>query len=193
MTALSVLTAPALSEEDATARPVPWRQMGWVPWRQHRAALGGAAAFLTVTTVYMWLAGLQLHHAYAAAIACRPAGSTLCGELSSNFNDIGQFLAGGLPLQVVPVLIGAFLGAPVLAREMETGTFRYAWTQGFGRRRWTLAKLVGLAVVVATATGAVSDDGIIDPRDTRTVLGFCLSVVRSRPVEGATSYGVFRL
>jgi acetyl-CoA carboxylase carboxyltransferase component len=43
------------------------------------------------------------------------------------------------------------------------------------------------------ATGAVSDDGIIDPRDTRTVLGICLSVVRSRPIEGATSYGVFRL
>ena len=43
------------------------------------------------------------------------------------------------------------------------------------------------------ATGAVSDDGIIDPRDTRTVLGLCLSVVRSRPLEGATSYGVFRL
>ena len=43
------------------------------------------------------------------------------------------------------------------------------------------------------ATGAVSDDGIIDPRDTRTVLGLCLSVVRSRPIEGATGYGVFRL
>jgi acetyl-CoA carboxylase carboxyltransferase component len=43
------------------------------------------------------------------------------------------------------------------------------------------------------ATGAVSDDGIIDPRDTRTVLGLCLSVVRSRPIEGATTYGVFRL
>ncbi len=43
------------------------------------------------------------------------------------------------------------------------------------------------------ATGAVSDDGIIDPRDTRTVLGMCLSIVRSRPIEGATSYGVFRL
>jgi acetyl-CoA carboxylase carboxyltransferase component len=43
------------------------------------------------------------------------------------------------------------------------------------------------------ATGAMSDDGIIDPRDTRTVLGMCLSVVRSRPIEGATSYGVFRL
>ena len=43
------------------------------------------------------------------------------------------------------------------------------------------------------ATGAISDDGIIDPRDTRTVLGLCLSVVRSRSIEGATSYGVFRL
>jgi ABC-2 family transporter len=54
----------------------------------------------------------------------------------------------------VPVLIGAFAGAPVLAREMETGTFRYAWTQGFGRWRWALAKLVLLAVVLAAATGA---------------------------------------
>jgi acyl-CoA carboxylase subunit beta len=43
------------------------------------------------------------------------------------------------------------------------------------------------------ATGAMSDDGIIDPRDTRTVLGLCLSVVRSKAIEGATSYGVFRL
>jgi acetyl-CoA carboxylase carboxyltransferase component len=43
------------------------------------------------------------------------------------------------------------------------------------------------------ATGAISDDGIIDPRDTRTVLGICLSVVRNKPIEGARSYGVFRL
>ncbi len=43
------------------------------------------------------------------------------------------------------------------------------------------------------ATGAISDDGIIDPRDTRDVLGMCLSVVRNRPVEGTEGYGVFRL
>ena len=43
------------------------------------------------------------------------------------------------------------------------------------------------------ASGAISDDGIIDPRDTRTVLGMCLSVVRNRAVEGAPNYGVFRL
>ncbi|NOX28653.1 MAG: acyl-CoA carboxylase subunit beta [Actinobacteria bacterium] len=43
------------------------------------------------------------------------------------------------------------------------------------------------------ATGAISDDGIIDPRDTRDVLGMCLSVVRNRPIEGTDGYGVFRL
>ncbi len=47
--------------------------------------------------------------------------------------------------------------------------------------------------VALEATGAISDDGIIDPRDTRTVLGICLSVVRNRPIEGAAGYGVFRL
>jgi hypothetical protein len=38
--------------------------------------------------------------------------------------------------------------------ELETGTFRYAWTQGFGRRRWALAKLAAIAVVLAAATAA---------------------------------------
>ena len=52
------------------------------------------------------------------------------------------------------MLIGAFVGAPVLARELESGTFRYAWTQGFGRRRWAIAKLVLLAVVLTAAAGA---------------------------------------
>lgn len=43
------------------------------------------------------------------------------------------------------------------------------------------------------ATGAISDDGIIDPRDTRTVLGICLSVVGNREVQGTSEFGVFRL
>ncbi len=37
------------------------------------------------------------------------------------------------------------------------------------------------------------DDGIIDPRDTRTVLGLCLSVIDSQPVTGTRGYGVFRM
>jgi acetyl-CoA carboxylase carboxyltransferase component len=43
------------------------------------------------------------------------------------------------------------------------------------------------------ATGRVWDDGIIDPRDTRTVLGIALSAVHSAPIEGAEGYGVFRM
>ncbi|MFI1996674.1 acyl-CoA carboxylase subunit beta [Actinoplanes sp. NPDC020271] len=42
-------------------------------------------------------------------------------------------------------------------------------------------------------SGMLYDDGVIDPRDTRTVLGICLSVIHNAPVEGARGYGVFRL
>ncbi|WP_199440816.1 acyl-CoA carboxylase subunit beta [Umezawaea beigongshangensis] len=42
-------------------------------------------------------------------------------------------------------------------------------------------------------SGRLYDDGVIDPRDTRTVLGLCLSAVHSGPVEGAAGYGVFRM
>ena len=59
-------------------------------------------------------------------------------------------------MNLAPALIGAFAGAPVLARELETGTYRYAWTQGFGRERWTIAKLALLAVAVTAAAGAFS-------------------------------------
>jgi acetyl-CoA carboxylase carboxyltransferase component len=42
-------------------------------------------------------------------------------------------------------------------------------------------------------SGKVYDDGIIDPRDTRTVLGICLSVIHNQPIEGTRGYGVFRM
>ena len=93
---------------------------------------------------YLWIVGSTLHSAYAAAVACHPVGSPACQDAVNTFNGLDNFLSNGIILQVFPVLIGAFIGAPLLAREMETGTFRYAWTQGFGRWRWTLAKLVAL-------------------------------------------------
>jgi hypothetical protein len=154
MTALSM---SARAEEDASLRPVPWRRMGWVTWRQHRTALAGVAVFLGALAVALWLAGRQLHNAYAAAIAaCHPASPLACPNMVNAFNGTNDFLANGGMLQAVPVLIGAFAGAPVLARELETGTFRYAWTQGFGRWRWALAKLVLLAVAVTAAAGLFS-------------------------------------
>jgi acyl-CoA carboxylase subunit beta len=41
-------------------------------------------------------------------------------------------------------------------------------------------------------SGMVYDDGVIDPRDTRTVLAICLSVIENAPIRGADGYGVFR-
>jgi ABC-type transport system involved in multi-copper enzyme maturation permease subunit len=156
MTTLTTLAVPARSDEDANLRPMPWRRMTWVTWRQHRTALTGVAVLLVAMALCFWVAGLHLHHAYGAAIACHPAGSFACNDLVNTFNGMYGFLANGFLLQVVPALIGAFVGAPVLARELESGTFRFAWTQGFGRWRWTLAKGVGLGVVVTAVTGAIT-------------------------------------
>jgi hypothetical protein len=130
--------------------------MAWVTWRHHRVALGGVAVFLGALAVWLWRVGLQLHHAYSAAVDCHPAGTTACSELILNFRVTGGILKGGFVLQPVPALIGAFVGPLVLAYELETGTFRYAWTQGFGRGRWTLAKLVILGVALAASAGAFS-------------------------------------
>ena len=154
---MTALTMPARPDEDDTRlRPIPWRRMAGVTWRQHRIALAGVAVLLGALAVWLWIAGMSLHHAYAAAVACHPASSAACQGLDSTLNGMDNFAGRhpGFILQVVPVLIGAFVGAPVLARELETGTFRYAWTQGFGRWRWALAKLVLLAVVLAAAAGA---------------------------------------
>src|ERR1700733_10038986 len=152
---MTALTRPARpSEDDTSLRPIPWRRMAGVTWRQHRIALTGVAVLLCALTVYLWIAGLSLNHAYAAAVGCQPASSVTCQGLDSTLDGMDNFLSNGFILQVLPAAIGAFVGAPVLARELETGTFRYAWTQGFGRRRWAVAKLVLLAVVVTAAAGA---------------------------------------
>ena len=43
------------------------------------------------------------------------------------------------------------------------------------------------------ASSMVTDDGIIDPRDTRSVLGMCLSIVNNKEIKGSDGFGVFRL
>jgi len=158
---MTARTVPARQDEnDSGLRPVPWRRMAGVTWRQHRIALAGVAVLLGALAVWLWTIGTSLHAAYTAAVTCHPASSAACQNLVNNFNvsatdhTMGGKGAAGVLLQVLPVLIGAFAGAPALARELETGTFRYAWTQGFGRWRWALAKLLLLAVVLAAATAA---------------------------------------
>jgi hypothetical protein len=159
VTAPTTLTRPAQLGQDPALEPLPWWRMTWVTWRQHRVALLGLAVLLGALALYLWLAGRQMHHAYAVATACHPASSAPCVtalvDFTSTYNITARQLLP-LLLQAVPALIGAFLGAPLLARELETGTFRFAWTQGFGRWRWTLLKLVLLGVVAAGAAGLFS-------------------------------------
>ena len=51
----------------------------------------------------------------------------------------------------MPALIGVFWGAPLVARELETGTYRLAWNQSVTRTRWLAVKLglIGLAAMAA--------------------------------------------
>jgi hypothetical protein len=147
-------------------RPVPWTRLAYVTWRQHRAALTGAAAFLGLISLYLLIMGLAINNAYAKVASCHPASSGACQQLAHAFNaqywgggGTGAVSAGGAQtvsslMLVVPVLLGVFLGAPVLARELESGTFRFAWTQGCGRVRWAVTKLALLAVVVTAVTWA---------------------------------------
>ena len=148
---MTAQTMPAQPAEDTTLRPLPWRRMAGVIWRQHRFALVTVAVVFGGAAIYLWLVGSTLHNAYAAAVACHPVGSAGCQDLVNTFNGLDSFLSNGIIIQVLPVLIGAFIGAPLLAREIETGTFRYTWTQGFGRWRWTFAKLAALGLSVTVA------------------------------------------
>ena len=155
---MTALTRPARPhEDDAALRPLPWRRMAGVIWRQHRVSLVGVAVLLGALSVWLWIAGTHVHDTYAAATSCHPASSPSCLDLIDAFNSTWDLMSiPAILLQVVPALIGAFTGAPVLARELETGTFRFAWTQGFERWRWALAKLTAIAVVLAAASWAFS-------------------------------------
>lgn len=148
MTSLTV--APALP-----VRPVPWPRLGWVAWRRYRTTLAATAILLAAIAAYLVTDGQQIRSAYATYLDCRPVNSTTCEFAWQNFRDhSSQRGLLGVVLLFLPGIVGAFAGAPVFARELETGTFRYAWTQGVGRMRWAIAALAPGAVGVATIMGA---------------------------------------
>jgi ABC-2 family transporter protein len=155
---MTALTIPARPSRDESPRPVPWRQLAWVSWRQYRLALAGAVVFLGVLALYLLIMGLRIRSAYASVSSCASSNSQACSDVQSLFGNTYYITAEvtAALLHVVPVLIGVFAGAPILARELETGTFRFAWTQGAGRIRWTVARLVLPAVTVTVAAAAFS-------------------------------------
>ncbi|MGS2589326.1 hypothetical protein [Streptomyces hebeiensis] len=61
--------------------------------------------------------------------------------------DFGRYVNyAGVVLLVLPVLVGAFVAGPVIARELESGTYKLAWTQSASPARWLAAKLAVPAV-----------------------------------------------
>lgn len=136
-------------------RPVPWPRMGWVAWRRYRATLAAVIGVLVAIATYLVIDGLRMRSVYSAYLNCRPTDSAKCQFAWDSLREAyGQTGLVTIVLVLLPGLVGAFVGAPVLAREMETGTFRYTWTQGAGRMRWAVSQLVAGALGVAVVTGA---------------------------------------
>jgi hypothetical protein len=155
---VTVLTTPAQPDQYADRRPVPWRRLAWISWRQYRHSAAGTGVFLGVLALYLLIMGLEIRSAYAAATACSATAPRACTAVLNLFNNDYHSAAEvtAAVLNGVPVLAGVFAGAPILARELEAGTFRFAWTQGAGRTRWTLARLALPAVTVTAAAAALS-------------------------------------
>jgi hypothetical protein len=121
-------------------------------WRQFRAQATAAFGALAVVAVVLAITGPRLVHLYdISVVPCQAQGD--CSAAVSAFVGRYSILQGlGVVLVVVPGIIGVFWGAPLLARELETGSYQLAWTQSVPRKRWLAVKLglVGLASV-ATA------------------------------------------
>jgi ABC-type transport system involved in multi-copper enzyme maturation permease subunit len=133
---------------------LPLAGLGWVTWRQHRVALAGVVALLGGISLFFAIQGAGMHH-FASQV-----GIASCGDINGAGCQTAELLfeqkygnwAQFLPRFVlfVPGLLGIFVGAPLVAKELESGTFRFAWTQGRTRGRWIVTKL---ALIAATLVG----------------------------------------
>jgi hypothetical protein len=125
--------------------------MLWVAWRQHRAQAIGAAAVAAVIAAYAVTVGFVIRDASvdSGLVDCLAEGRAcdlLAMELLRRFDRTVGLLNFSIWL---PLLVGAFFGAPLVARELERGTHLLAWTQGVTRGRWLLTR------VAVTAAGIV--------------------------------------
>jgi hypothetical protein len=138
--------------------------MIWVTWRQFRAQALAVLVLLAAAAIGFLITGLRMHHSYAADLAaCAPVhacdGATPAARaLGAQFSQLQRsYEATVLLLQLlvvaVPALIGIFWGAPLIGRELETGTHELAWNQTVTRTRWLAVKLtvVGVAAIATAA------------------------------------------
>jgi hypothetical protein len=126
--------------------------VSWLIWRHHRLAGLSALVLLIVVAVPLVLSGLTLRSGYdqLGIAACAGHTDPRCIDLLSQYSD--QYRGWGqqlLPwLNFVPGLLGALVGAPLLARELEQRTHLLAWTQSVTRRRWLIVKLAALVLAI---------------------------------------------
>jgi uncharacterized membrane protein len=133
--------------------------MTWLTWRQFRAQAFTATAALAVFAVLLAATGPHLASLYATS-GISGCQATSCEHLASNFLQqlyaAGTYwvlyLLGVVIILLAPALIGLFWGAPLIARELETGTSALAWNQSITRTRWLAVKLtlIGLAAMALT-------------------------------------------
>jgi len=131
--------------------------MTWLTWRQFRPQAVTALAALAVFAILLGATEPHLASMYATSGVAGCQGGA-CGAAARNFllTVSGAytivFMLGIACVIVAPALIGVFWGAPLIAREFETGTYRMAWTQSITRARWMAGKLAvpGLAAIALT-------------------------------------------
>ena len=134
--------------------------MIWVSWRQHRSQAVACLGVLVALAVYAILLGTSMRTAFGqdGLISCL-ARSHLTGCPASIQTFTNRFgsevnVAFWSVLLILPGLVGVLVGAPLIARELEYGTWRLAWSQTVSRARWLTVKL-GLVTAGLVVFGAV--------------------------------------
>jgi ABC-type transport system involved in multi-copper enzyme maturation permease subunit len=140
--------------------------MIWVSWRQHRSQAIACLALLAALTVYAFIESTSMRSAFSndglAACLAHSQG-TACPNAVVNF--MNQFssqvnIAFWSVCLIIPGLIGVLVGGSLIARELEYGTWRLAWSQTIPRTRWLAVKLAlvtgGLIVVGAVMTAVIT-------------------------------------
>lgn len=124
-------------------------------WLQARTQVLAAAAAIAVLAVVCAITGVALSRLQGSLLTHCQSG---CDLARSQFLSHEQFLQRALdPLaQVAPALFGVFWGAPLIARELDTGTYRLAWTQSVTRTRWLVTKLAVLGVATTVLAGLLT-------------------------------------
>jgi ABC-type transport system involved in multi-copper enzyme maturation permease subunit len=140
--------------------------MIWVSWRQHRGQAIACLALLAALAVYGVIESTSMRTAFSddhlAACLARSPGTTCPAGVTAFMNEFGSAvnIAFWSAALIVPGLIGVLVGGPLIARELEYGTWRLAWSQTVPRARWLAVKLAlvtgGLIVLGAAMTAVIT-------------------------------------